>query len=126
MSDSLRLHGLGPTSLLCPWDFPGKGTGVGCHFLLQRIFPTQGANPGLPYCRHTLYRLSHQGSLSLNNRNRDWINCLQRLRDIVIRRQEMRKLPIRCVAFDVMSTKEAEIPCTHASCLTKECRVAAF
>ena len=35
--------------LLCPWDFPGKSTGVGCHFLLQRIFPTQGSNPGLPH-----------------------------------------------------------------------------
>ena len=34
--------------LLCPWDSPGKNTGVSCHFLLQRIFPTQGSNPGLP------------------------------------------------------------------------------
>ena len=33
--DSLQLHGLQPTKLLCPWDFPGKSTGVGCHFLLQ-------------------------------------------------------------------------------------------
>ena len=48
--------------LLCPWDFPGKSTGVGCHFLLQRIFPTQGLNPGLPHCRQTLYHLSHQGT----------------------------------------------------------------
>ena len=31
--------------LLCPWDFPGKNTGVGCCFLLQRIFPTYGSNP---------------------------------------------------------------------------------
>ena len=30
--------------LLCPWDFPGKNTGVGCHFLLQEIFLTQGSN----------------------------------------------------------------------------------
>ena len=44
------------------WEFPGKGTGVGCHFLLQRIFPTQGSNPGLSHCRQTLYHLSHQGS----------------------------------------------------------------
>ena len=29
-------------------DSPGKNTGVGCHFLLQGIFPTQGSNPGLP------------------------------------------------------------------------------
>ena len=40
----------------------GKSTGVGCHFLLQGIFPTQGSNPSLPHCRQTLYRLSHQGS----------------------------------------------------------------
>ena len=30
--------------LLCPWDSPGKNTGVGCHFLLQKIFLTQGSN----------------------------------------------------------------------------------
>ena len=47
---------------LCPWDFPGKITGVGCHCLLHGIFPTQGSNPGLPHCRQTLYHLSHQGS----------------------------------------------------------------
>ena len=34
--------------LLLPWDFPGNSTGVSCHFLLQRIFPTQESNPGLP------------------------------------------------------------------------------
>ena len=49
------------TKLLFPWDFLGKSTGVGCHFLLQGIFLTQGSNPGLPYCRQTLYRLSQQG-----------------------------------------------------------------
>ena len=48
------------TKLLRPWDFQGKSTGVGCHFLLQGIFPTQGSNPGLSHCRQTLYRLSHQ------------------------------------------------------------------
>ena len=36
-----------PPSLLCPWDFPGKNTGVGCHFLLKGIFLTQGLNSGL-------------------------------------------------------------------------------
>ena len=35
MSDSSRPHGLQPTRLLCPWDFPGKSTGMGCHCLLQ-------------------------------------------------------------------------------------------
>jgi len=33
----VQLHGLQPTRLLCPWDFPGKSTGVGCHCLLQLI-----------------------------------------------------------------------------------------
>ena len=44
-------------------DSAGKNTGVGCHFLLQGIFPTQGLNPGLLHCRQTLYPLSYQGSL---------------------------------------------------------------
>jgi len=43
-------------------DSPGKTTGVGCHALLQGIFPTQGLNPGLPHCRQSLFCLSHQGS----------------------------------------------------------------
>ena len=60
-------------SLLRPWDSPGKNTGVGCHFLLQGIFPTQGSNPGLLLCRHTPYHLSHQGSQSYGfSRNYIW------------------------------------------------------
>ena len=46
-SDSSRPHGLQPTRLLCPWDSPGKNTGVGSHSLLQGIFPIQGSNLGL-------------------------------------------------------------------------------
>ena len=62
VSDPLQPHTLQPIRLLCLWDFPGKGTGVGCHFLLQGILPTQGLNLGLPHCRQMLYILSHQGS----------------------------------------------------------------
>ena len=62
MSGSLRPHGLQPTSLLCPWDFPGKNAGEGSHSLLQGIFPTQGLNRGFLHCRQILYHLSHQGS----------------------------------------------------------------
>ena len=47
MSSSLRPQGLWPSRLLCPRDFPSKNTGVGCHFLLQGIFLTQGLNLGL-------------------------------------------------------------------------------
>ena len=43
-------------------DSPGKNTGVGCHFLFQGIFPTQGPNLDLLHCRWILYCLSHQGS----------------------------------------------------------------
>ena len=45
VSDCLQSHELYP---LCPWDSPGKNTGMGCHFLLHRIFPTQGLNLDFP------------------------------------------------------------------------------
>ena len=44
---TLRPHGLLTARLLCSWDLPGKNTGVGCHFLLQRTCLTQGSNPHL-------------------------------------------------------------------------------
>ena len=51
-------------------DSPGQNTGVGCHALLQGLFPTQGSNPGLPHCRWwVLYRLSHQR----NPRILEWV-----------------------------------------------------
>ena len=59
-------------SLATPWTIAHQaplslgssrqGTRVGCHFLLQGIFPTQGLNPGLPHCKQILYPLSRQGS----------------------------------------------------------------
>ena len=62
VSNSLRPHGLQPTRLLCPWDFPGKSTGVGCHCLLPAVIqfssvakscptlcdPMNRSTPGLP------------------------------------------------------------------------------
>ena len=66
LSNSLQPHGLQPTRLLGPWNSPGKNTGIGCHSLLQGIFPTQGMNPGLLHCRWILYHLRHQGSLDIN------------------------------------------------------------
>ena len=44
-------HGQQPTRLLCPWDFPGKNTGAGYHFLLQGIFLTQGSNSSFMHCQ---------------------------------------------------------------------------
>ena len=50
VSDTLRLRG--PGRLLYPWDSLGKNTGVACHALLQRIFLSQGLNPGLSCLLH--------------------------------------------------------------------------
>ena len=60
LSDSWQSHRLWPTKLLCPWNSLGKNTRVGCHSILQGIFPIQG----LLLFRQILYCLSHQGSLS--------------------------------------------------------------
>ena len=62
VSDSLRHHGLQPSRLLCPWDSPGKDTGVACHSLPRRSARTQDSNLGLLHCRQILYLLRHQGS----------------------------------------------------------------
>ena len=50
------------TWLLCPWDSPGKNTGVGCHFLLQGIFPIQGSNPSLLHWQEDSWPLSPQSN----------------------------------------------------------------
>ena len=54
----LRPRELKPARLLCPWDSPGKNTEVGCHFLLQGIWP-RDRTPGLLHCRQILYWLSY-------------------------------------------------------------------
>ena len=69
MSDSLRSHGLYPAWLLHLRNSPSKSTGVGCYFLLQGLFLTQGSNPGLLHCMQILYQLSHEGSQS----HRYWV-----------------------------------------------------
>ena len=74
---TVQPHGLQPASLLCPWDSPGKNTGVGCHALFkgtfhprdQMIFPTQRSNLGLPHCRQILCQLIHKGS----QRTLEWV-----------------------------------------------------
>ena len=87
MSDALqshdcKVHGICKFHGYSPWNSLGKNPGVG-YFLLQGIFPTQGSNPGLPYCRQILYQLSHKGSpsgglvvvvLPANARNVAWLD----------------------------------------------------
>ena len=55
MSNSLQ-------PLYSPWNSPSRKTRVGSLSLLQEMFPTQGSNPGIPYCRQIHYQLSHKGS----------------------------------------------------------------
>ena len=66
---TLQPYGLQPMRLFCPWDSPGKNTGVGCHALLQGIFPTQASNPCflcLLHCKWVLYSQCHLGSLYIH------------------------------------------------------------
>ena len=65
VSDSVRPHGPDPARLLCPWNFPGKNTGVGCHFLLHSIFLIQGLNPRLLHWQADSLLLCHLGSPTL-------------------------------------------------------------
>ena len=71
LSDSLRPHGL-----FSPWNSLVQNTRVGSLFLPQRIFPTQGLNPGLSHCRQILYQLSHKGS-PFNVREAEFIMFFQ-------------------------------------------------
>ena len=85
-----------PTRLLCPWDSPGKNTGVGCHSLLQGIFLTQGFNP------HLLHLLPWQaGSLSLAPPGK----CL----DIIHRPENIKRHEKGSSCFPCVSL--AESPC---------------
>ena len=60
----LQLRGLKPARLLCPLDFPGKNTGLDCHFLLQGLFLTQGSNPLLLNWQADIYhRASREACL---------------------------------------------------------------
>ena len=60
--NSLQSYGLCPPGSCVHGIYSGKNTGVGCHFLLQRVFPTQGSNPLLLHWQVDSLPLSHQGS----------------------------------------------------------------
>ena len=58
-------YAMWPTRLLCPWNSPSKNTWVGCHFLLQRHFPTQGSNLGLLLCRRIIIWATRESQIKL-------------------------------------------------------------
>ena len=62
VSNPVRPHGRQPARLRCPWDSPGKNTGVGCCAVLQGVFLTQGSIARLLHGRWALYSLSRLGS----------------------------------------------------------------
>ena len=62
-------------TLLCPWNFPGKNTGVGCHFLFQGLFPTQRLKLHLLHCQVYFLSLYHPGSPFISiHKNKLWKN----------------------------------------------------
>ena len=63
---TLRPHGLQPTRLLCPWDFPGKNIGEDCHFLLQRIKPNLVIKTTSPVLAGGLFTTEPPGKPSLH------------------------------------------------------------
>ena len=83
----LRPHRPQPTRFLCPWNSPGKNTGMGSHSLLQGIFLTQGLNLGLLHFRQILYCLRQQGSAEIVSRVIKMIN--QDLMSIIIDPSEL-------------------------------------
>ena len=78
-----------PTRLLCPWDSPGRNTGVGCHSLLQGIFLTLGSNLGLLHCRQIIYHWAtrkawHVGRIGVNYCKSVWDwTCAIRIKTFV-------------------------------------------
>ena len=120
MSDSLQPHGLKPTGLLHPWDFPGKNTGVGCHFLLQGNFLTQGWNPGLLHCRQTLYHLSHEGSLDSILKNRD-ITLPTKVR--LVKAMVFPVVMYVCKSWSIKKAEHQRIDAFELWCLRKILRV---
>ena len=81
---------------LCPWNSPGKSTGMGCHSLLQGIFPIQGLNPGLPQCRRVLYQLSHKRSPIM-----DWVTYPFSRRSSALRNQTR----VSCIAGEFFTNR---------------------
>ena len=98
VSNSLQSHGLWPTSFPCPWDPSGKTTKVYCHFLLQRLFPTQRLNLGLLHCRQILYHFSHQGSPPTS------LKCFKSTFKFCQIKVNMLRIHVKSSWFDVLET----------------------
>ena len=105
---TLWLHRLLAYQGFVHWDSPGKNTGIGCHFLFQGIFLTQGSNLILLRCRQILYNLSHPGSPLLRSSSvqslshvwlftTPWIAARQASLSITISRTSLKLMSIESV-----------------------------
>ena len=112
----LQVHRLQPTRLRCPWDFPGTNIGVGCHFLLQEIFPTQRSNTGLLHCRRIFYWLRHQGSLwRFLGKLKIELPCNPAIPflDIYLEKTNSRYMPFTVCSHTIYSSRDMEATCVH-------------
>ena len=89
-------------------DSPGKNTGVGCHALLQGIFPTQGSNPGLLHSRQILYQLRHQGSLVYLNKYLKTVKTNQSIETLKINSIILVSLPLSREGKFLLAGKSTE------------------
>ena len=94
VSNFLWPHGLQPPRLLCPWNSPGKNTGVGCHFLLQRTF-LPGMNPTCPALAVGFLLLSHLGRPKLDYSG-DKTSLFKMYVALFIRQSDALKCPQKC------------------------------
>ena len=113
VSDSLQPMGcMQPSRLLCPWNFPGKNTGVDCHFLLQGIFPTQGSNPHLLHLLlWLLYHQCHLGSpyLSIITLNVNGVNVLIKRWSVCMNFFKKMKLYLHEIHFNLKGTHRLKV-----------------
>ena len=101
-------HGMWPAKLLlCPWDFPGQNTGVGCCFLLQGIFLTQGLNLSLLHWQADSFSLSHQG-----NSYQVLVPCL----NLCLPRAFMEEFMTLCVCVCVLVAQPCLTLCSPMDC----------
>ena len=86
---------VGYARLLCPWDFPGKNTGVGCCFLLQGIFWTKGSNLSLLHCRWILYHLATREAPSSAQERLQIETAFTKLKPALFKTSLLKKISVR-------------------------------
>ena len=106
---TILYYGLQPTRPLCPWDFRGKNTRVGCHFLLQAVFLTQGLTPGLLHGQVDSFTTEPPGKPLVSISLVTFMQC---------HCQHQQTLPCSLIKFISQFTVPSlthDVPSTHAS-----------